>query len=362
MNVQVMGYEKIMNILNEWYGEIRKRNIEKAQHLKSIVDKEIKTIEDASNVLASYYLLEFRHQYMIDSLSIGKDSFNKIESFNVLEDDSLTYYYYFFKAMHLTITGEYAQAKECYEKAEEKLEEIPDQLEHAEFYFKLSTFNCHKQQYVLALKQASKAKEIFSKYRGYELNIGYCNNVSGLVCIHLKEYELAEEYLISAMDVFQKQQEEQAVLYARHNLGFMYANQNLSELAIRYLSEVSEKIPNNYKAILIEACEHEKIGEKEIALKLFEKGLNISNELKIIEYQHHFKILKAINEEIPGLQLEVLILEGNEYFEKEKLYEYIHEYTEKLAVKFYHEDNDSKASKYFYLSSQARKKNEGKEV
>lgn len=349
-------------MLNNWYVEIRKRHLEKAQQLKSEIDKKIYSVDDDQNVLVYYALLDFRHQYMMDSLSISKDSFNKIESFNMPTDDLLLYYYHFFKAMHSTIIGDYNSAKEHYEEAEKKLKQIPDQLEHAEFYFKLSTFNCHNQQYVLALKQVSKAKEIFSKYNGYELNIGYCNNIYGLACIHLKDYEIAEEYLISAMNIFQKHQEEQAILYVRHNLGFMYANQNLSELAIRYLSEVSQKIPNNYKAILIEACEHEKIGEKDIAFKLFEKGLKISIELKIEEYQHHFKILKAINEEVPGQQLETLIVAGNEYFERENLYEYINEYNEKLAIKFYREDNDSKASKYFYLSSKARKKSHDREV
>ncbi len=37
----------------------------------------------------------------------------------------------------------------------------------------------------------------------------------------------------------------------RQNLGLMYATQNLSPLAIRYLSEVNQKMPNNYKALLL---------------------------------------------------------------------------------------------------------------
>lgn len=296
----------------------------------------------------------------MDHLSIGKNSFDKIESFHTPTDNLLSYYYFFFKAIHATSIGNYNLARKYYDKAEIKLKEIPDQLEHAEFYYKLSTFSCHNQQYVPAIKQASKAKEIFSKYKGYELNIGYCNNLSGLSCTHLKEYELAEEYFISAMDIFQKEKEEQAILYVRHNLGFMYANQNLSELAIRYLSEINSKSTNNYRAILIEACEHAKLNNKNKALELLEKGLKISNELKIEEYQHRFKILLAINNEIPGKKLESIILAGMVYFEKENLYEYIDEYNEKLAIKFYHEDNHLKASKYFYLSSKARKKSHNK--
>ncbi|MFH3639416.1 hypothetical protein WAH83_21555, partial [Acinetobacter baumannii] len=91
---------------------------------------------------------------------------------------------------------------------------------------------------------------------------------------------------------------------------------------------VIQKSPNNYRAILIEACEHAKLNNKNKALELLERGLKISNNLKIEEYQHRFKILLAINNEIPGEKLEQIILAGMIYFEKENLYEYIAEYNE----------------------------------
>ncbi|MDC7726450.1 tetratricopeptide repeat protein [Bacillus cereus] len=357
MEVQAQTNEQIMQMLNEWYIEIRARRLRNAHILKTEIDKKIKNMEEDQNLLLYYSLLDFRHQYLVDSLSIGKDSFNKIESFNIPTDDSLIYYYYFFKAMHSTIVGNYNLAKIYYDKAEIKLREIPDQLEHAEFYFKLATFNCHHQQYIPAFQQVSKAEEIFSKYNGYELNIGYCNNVSGLICTHLNEFETAEEFFMSAMNIFQKQKEEQAILYVRHNLGFMYANQKLSDLAIRHLSEVIKELPNDYKAILIAACEHEKIGEKEKALELFEKGLKISTDLKNEEYEHHFKISQAIAKGVCAEELEKIVLAGNVYFERENIYEYVKEYNEKLALTFYRENNHVKSSEYFYLCSIMNGKN-----
>ena len=39
----------------------------------------------------------------------------------------------------------------------------------------------------------------------------------------------------------------------RHNLGWMYSTQNLSALAIRYLTEVVEKSPQHYKALYVKA-------------------------------------------------------------------------------------------------------------
>jgi len=349
-----MTNESITELLDKWYNEIRSKNIDNSQKLKAEVDCKIHNIDEDQNLLLYYSLIDFRHQYLMDSLSIGKDSFNKIEAFPTPTDVFLAYYYHFFKAIHATITGNYNLAQEQYDIAEKKLQAIPDPIEHAEFYFKLSTFNCHNQQYVLALRQSSMAQVIFSKHEGYELNIGYCKNLSGLACIHLKQYQLAEEYLIASTDIFKKHGDEHASLYSRHNLGFLYSSQNLSELAVRHLSEVTAKLPNNYKAILLEACELVKLDNISEAIALFERGLKISTDLQNKEYQHHFQILQGIHENIPGEELEKLIKAGNEYFKQENLFEYLQEYNRKLAIKFYKEENHLKASKYFYLSSEAQ--------
>ncbi|MGM2806952.1 tetratricopeptide repeat protein, partial [Bacillus cereus group sp. Bce027] len=126
MNVQTKGNEQITKLLDNWYIEIRKRNLDNAKQLKKEIDKNIASVKDDQNVLLYHALLNFRYQYLMDSLSIGKDSFKEIESFDIPTDEFLLYYYHFFKAMHSNITGDYNLAKEHYEKAEIKLKQIPD--------------------------------------------------------------------------------------------------------------------------------------------------------------------------------------------------------------------------------------------
>lgn len=77
MNVSVKGNEQITRLLNEWYFEIRARHVTNAQRLKAEIDTMIHSIEEDQNLLLYYSLLDFRHQYLIDSLSISKDSFKK---------------------------------------------------------------------------------------------------------------------------------------------------------------------------------------------------------------------------------------------------------------------------------------------
>ena len=45
-------------------------------------------------------------------------------------------------------------------------------------------------------------------------------------------------------------------------MGWLYSDQSMSTLAIRHLSEVTEKIPTHFKAIFLQAKEHYKLGEQ----------------------------------------------------------------------------------------------------
>lgn len=290
----IVGNEQITKLLNDWYVEIRSRHIANAKNLKEQINQIIKQLTEEQkqaqdeDVLFYYSLLEFRYHYLVDNMSLSKESFNKIEGFEKPEDGALSYYYHFFKAIHTSVIGNYTEAKEQFDKAETLLCHISDEIETAEFYYKLGSFYYDTHHSLLAIKYVNKAKAIYSKTVGYETNIAFCKNLLGLACTHLKEWELAEEYFTAAMDQFQKLNEEYYILMVRHNLGLLYASQNLSTLAIRYLSEVVEKKPKHYKAILIKAKEHLKLNEHNIAEELIKKGLQICNELEHEEYQHRF--------------------------------------------------------------------------
>ncbi|EOW9526904.1 tetratricopeptide repeat protein [Bacillus cytotoxicus] len=359
----IVRNDRVTKLLNDWYVEIRSRHIAKAHSMKEQIDSLIQELKEEKqeslqnqDLLLYYSLLDFRYNYLIDNMSISKDSFNQVESFGTPTDERLSYYYHFFKAIYMSVTGSYTEAREHFDKAEVLLKHIPDELEEAEFHYKLGSFYYDIYKGLLSVKHVTKAKDIYLKFTGYETNIAFCENMLGLACTHLKEWELAEEHFTTAMDQFQKNNEEYYILMVRHNIGLLYASQNLSSLAIRYLSEVNLKTSGNYRAIFIEAQEHFKLKEYEMAEELIQKGLQICNALEHEEYQHRFMILDARNKNVSAEELEKIVLAGNEYFEREELYTYMHESLEALAIKFYKEDNHTKASKYFYLSTQARKK------
>ncbi|SEF52264.1 hypothetical protein SAMN04487919_101462 [Bacillus sp. ok061] len=356
MNISLKGNEQITQLLNDWYVEIRARHIANAQRLKEEIDVKIHDIQEDQNLLLYYSLLDFRHHYVIDNLGISKDSFDKVESFEIPPNNTLTYYYHFFKAIHASGTGSYKIAKEHFDQAERLLELIPDKVEKAEFYYKLGAFHFDICDSLVSFQYTTKAKEMFLTLDDYERNVGFCENLLGLACINLKEWALAEEHFAAAMDKFQKIGEEKFIIMVRHNLGWMYSKQNLSTLAIRYLSEVIEKSPNHYKAIYAKALEHYKLNEPDIAEELIERGLDISKKLNQEEFIHRYLILREMNNNSPAQTLETMVLAGINYFEREGLYEDVQECYEILGVNFHEENRHQESSKYFYLGLQAQKK------
>ncbi|MGE7884580.1 tetratricopeptide repeat protein [Bacillus sp. NPDC094077] len=360
MNVQVITKENVKTFLDKWYLEIRMQNVESAKELKKELEVEIENIKKNQDLMLYYSLLRYRYAVLDKTISIDTD---KIQSLDIPKDSLMEYYYYFFRASHETSLGNYKKAKELYEKAETNLKYIPDELEEAEFYVEYAIFYSYIHQPLMVIEHVSKAKAIFSKHIGYEFKIASCYDVLGHAYIQLKRFEHAEMHLITSMDIIQKRNnknDENFILRTTHNLGYMYSEQNRSKLAIRYLSEVTKKMPNHFRTIFLEARENFKLGETKVALKMIEKGMKVSKELDQEEYEHHFTILKAIIQEVPVEELEKIIAESFIFFEEEGLWQYVLEYSDILAVQLYENGHPLKAGKYFYLAHKGRKEAEKK--
>ncbi|MHA4214598.1 response regulator aspartate phosphatase [Bacillus cereus] len=357
MGADVVTREQMKHSLDDWYRVMLQQNIEKATEMKEEIESKISGLDVDQEVLLYHALLNFRYDALVDWISVREDSFDKVESFEIPTEGFLAYYYHFFKGFHCTLISNYNEAKEQYEQAEKLLKYIADPIEHAEFNYRMGYFYYQVYQQMLALDYIKKAKEIFCEHKGYEGNVALCHNFIGLCCIDFKQFELAEESLNTAIHLLQQHdKEEKHILMVRSNLGWLYSSQNLSDLAIRHLSEVTKKMPKHFKAIFTEAEENYKLGKIEIANNLIELGLKICNELQNKEFQHRFMILKELNINSSANELEKVTVESISYFEEHSLLDCVKEYAEILAYKFYQEEKHEKASKYFYISSQARKK------
>ncbi|WBO71216.1 tetratricopeptide repeat protein [Bacillus cereus] len=129
------------------------------------------------------------------------------------------------------------------------------------------------------------------------MKVASCETALGTARIFLKQFEKAEEHFNRSIALLQKHNEKKLILIVRHNLGLLYATQNLSKLAIRHLSEVTEKNIAHFKAVFLQAREHYKLRKTNIVKELIEKGLAVCMELGNEEYVYHFNILRSLNED-----------------------------------------------------------------
>ncbi|CDN39740.1 response regulator aspartate phosphatase [Bacillus thuringiensis] len=363
MHVKLKGQEFLIQTLNDWYISIRSRDVSSAKKLKQQSDEYVDYYKQEQNLYFYYSLLNFRHNYLISNLAIRNDSFENIDNLEATssKEDYFSYYYHFFKAIHAQTIGHFNEAENHYKQAEQLLLSIHDDLEVAEFYYHLSIYYCYRDRMNLANQHISKAKSIFQKNIESTLSLAFCENLLGLINIHEKKYDLAEEYLKNAQSMFSELKNNKGIIITTHNLGFLYSEIGNSILAIEQASKVLTKQHDHYKALFILAKENYKLQKYEKALEVIDVGLNFCLELKNIEYIHHFQILKSLNNKDSINQLETIISDGILYFEKEGLFSYVKEYSETLANILYQLEDFKNSSKYFrsaYIAAEKLKQKE----
>ncbi|HDR4909232.1 TPA: aspartate phosphatase [Bacillus cereus] len=354
----ILNNKKVMKLLNEWYKVILSKQITKATRMKEEVDEKIsvlmveqnRDLQD-QNLLLYYSLLDYSFKVLINKSYVTRSDFDAVEKLTTKTiDEYLKYYYHFYKAVHNTMIANYMEAMEQFEEAERLLEYIPNDIEKAEFNYKLGELYYHLQQPLLTIKHVMKAKDIYKKHEDYVVNQIECDTILGLASVTLSQFEQGEELFVKCLDMAKKHNCTRLITLIQYNLGFLYAKQGISATAIRHLMDVYKCERPYHKTVFLLAREHFKLNEIEKAQEFLIQGF----ELADVEYTHHLRILRAQYDENYKQNLETTITDGLNYFESQKLYGFIEEYAGILAKKLYQEGNHEKASQYFNISYDAK--------
>ncbi|OED06887.1 aspartate phosphatase [Bacillus cereus] len=354
----ILNNEKVTRLLNEWYKVILSKLIPKATRMKEEVDEKIsvlmveqnRDLQD-QNLLLYYSLLDYSYKVLINKSYVTRSDFDAVEKLTTKTiDEYLRYYYHFYKAVHNTMIANYMEAMEQFEEAERLLEYIPNDIEKAEFNYKLGELYYHLQQPLLTIKHVMKAKDIYKKHEDYVINQIECDTILGLASVTLSQFEQGEELFVKCLDMAKKHNCTRLITLIQYNLGFLYAKQGISATAIRHLMDVYKSEKPYHKTVFLLAREHFKVNEIEKAQEFLTQGF----ELADVEYTHHLRILRAQYDENYKQNLETTIADGLDYFESQKLYGFMEEYSGILAKKLYQEGNHEKASQYFNISYDAK--------
>ncbi|MGI2731732.1 tetratricopeptide repeat protein [Bacillus cytotoxicus] len=344
--------DKGYDLLDEWYQKMLSQQLDQAMVLKKAMDDKFNNMKKHTDSFIYYSLLNFRYQMLTGDFEKSLEGFDYIKD---MPDCFLKYYYHFFHFIYHTETGNYNCAEYHRELAANLLDMMPNEAETAEYHYRIALYHYYLSEPTLAIHYATKALEYFSSQEGYETKVGACKNTLGMACVTLEQFEMAEEYLIAALNILERNNEEKAALTVRYNLGLFYADQNLSELAVRHLTDVFEKFtypraPYQKRGMYVLAREHFKLGNLAEAQFYIHEGLQCCTE----EYDHHFTILKTMIENKSITNLEKCILEGISYFKKQDLWKDVQIYSELLAIKWYNMGMKEKASDYYHMSHEAK--------
>jgi tetratricopeptide (TPR) repeat protein len=352
--------EDVSHLFNIWYVHLRSNEISKAVTLKLEIDKKLREMEDNEenqDLLVYYSLLELRHKILLKQFNGIEIILAEIEPFKGNMSNTLTYYYHFFKGMYAYSTNSYEDAIEQYIQAEKRLDRMDDEIEKAEFHYKVASAYYHLYQNLISCHHVKKALNVFEKHEEHNKRTAASMILLGLNLIDIKEFVEAEALFHSGLDIAKRIDDKALQASLNHNLGLLYFEQNLLETAVTYLSnviltEAHERHVYSLKCMYLLANALFKLERISEANEWYIKGMVLADQSIDEEYLIKFKLLNALY--IQPEDLEKVFQEGITYFENNCMWKALEEYAEIFASLYKEQNEYTKACDYYGKAVSAR--------
>jgi len=293
---QLISSSKVGLKINEWYKYIRLFSVADAEILKDEVGQEIECMEEDQDLLLYYSLMCFRHQLMLDYLEPKtmneerpkiSDLLEKIESKQSDLKGILEYYFNFFHGMYEFEQYEYLKAISFYNRAEKKLAVVPDEIERAEFHYKVAEVYYHMKQTHMSMHHIVQAIGTYKAHETYSIRVIQCSFVIGLNYLDMEYPEKAIPHFMNALKQAQEIKMPRLIGSSLYNLGLCsFATGNM-EKALEYFKEgvsiyESNSLHNSSRLLdilLMLAKTHFKLSNTVDGKQVCEQGLMLSKEL-----------------------------------------------------------------------------------
>ncbi|MCY8993964.1 aspartate phosphatase [Bacillus atrophaeus] len=291
---QVISSSKVGLKINEWYKYIRLFSVADAEILKTEVEQEIEYMEEDQDLLLYYSLMCFRHQLMLDYLepkSMNEerpkisDLLEKIESNQTDLKGILEYYFNFFHGMYEFEQYEYLKAISFYNRAEKMISIVPDEIERAEFHYKVAEVYYHMKQTHMSMHHIVQAIETYKAHETYSVKV--ISFVIGLNYLDMEYPEKAVPHFMNALKQAQEINLPRLIGSSLYNLGLCsFATGNM-ENALEYFKEGASiyqskalQYSNRLLDILLMLAKtHFKLSNTVEGKQVCEQGVILSKEL-----------------------------------------------------------------------------------
>ncbi|MGE6629592.1 tetratricopeptide repeat protein [Bacillus sp. NPDC077027] len=285
----------VANTLNKWYIHIKKREVSQAVELRDEIRDMLDDMEEDQDVLIYFNILDYRFKVLMEDLT-GRATIT--ESERVKTDDLLRFYFYLFKGMYESAQNNYSEALALFRVAERQLDKVYDEIEKAEFHYKLGTLYYFNKVTLLSHHHLTTAKDIYKGHGGYAIQTINCTMLIALNYIDDGQLLKAEQMLLDCVDKLIEKNDKRLLALAYYNLGFLKIQDDSHHEAIEFFSKaistdnIKQSAPISYLQCIYEfARSTYKISKTDEALKWVTEGINFSKDQNNVNFSIKFKLL-----------------------------------------------------------------------
>nr|WP_213384217.1 tetratricopeptide repeat protein [Bacillus subtilis] len=344
--------------INEWYTHIRQFHVAEAERVKLEVEREIEDMEEDQDLLLYYSLMEFRHRVMLDYIKPFGEDTSQLEFSELLEDIEgnqfkltglLDYYFNFFRGMYEFKQKMFVSAMMYYKRAEKNLALVSDDIEKAEFAFKMAEIFYNLKQTYVSMSYAVQALETYQMYETYTVRRIQCEFVIAGNYDDMQYPERALPHLELALDLAKKEGNPRLISSALYNLGNCYEKMGELQKAAEYFeksvsickSEKFDNLPHSIYSLTQVLYKQKNDAE---AQKKYREGLEIARQYSDELFVELFQFLHALY----GKSIDTESVSHTfQFLEEHMLYPYIEELAHD-AAQFYIENGQPAKALSFY--------------
>ncbi|MES1037615.1 Rap family tetratricopeptide repeat protein [Bacillus pumilus] len=346
--------------INEWYYHIQRFNVPDAEAYKKEIKSMLDHMEENQDLLLYFSLMEFRHKLMLDYLNPlenGKERANFRELALKIKRDQekltglLEYYFNFFYGMYEFENYEYLNAITFYKRAEKKLSLVSDDIERAEFNYKMAEIYYHMKQTHMSMHHIAQAIECYREKDTYTVREIQCSFVIGLNYIDMGCPEKAIPHFQHALEKAADNSTKRLKGSALYNLGLSYFHNNDLSTAIKYFNESIhsfkeqgyEHLNKILDPLVMLTKSYFKNEQSDLGLYALNYGIELAEKLKDDIFINTFVMLRSlyIDNNVNRITESMAYLESKSFFANL-------EDLAKDAVKHYNKAGDIERSNEFY--------------
>lgn len=300
---ELIASQEVGNMLNTWNLAIQKGDLSAAIEMQDDIDKAIEQMEENQDILLYYQLLSFRLKLKLQNISknLDKPFFErnapdeKEEKTNKL----MSYYFYFYNGIYHDYLQDYDKALSYFRIAEKKLAYVDDEIEKAEFHYKLAVLFYDLKMTFLSKYHAQIACDTFNAHESYIKRQINCRMLHALNLIDQFVYEKASELFNEAENMIRSINDNHLIIHLYYSMGFLESKRENAEKASAFFRrtlsyEEIEKQMLLKMRCLYELARIEVSNQSNEVIEWVDLGISLSEQVNHHIFQIKFKLLKEL--------------------------------------------------------------------